>query len=272
PRVESATKAADAYLRGAQLRRARRDDAAAFQDVLRAFDTAPEHAAAAAALAAALIEKGQGKSSDEVWRRHADALIEGGQEVAGCSVHRRRLEAALEAGQFEAALAAALDARLDAVIDAKSLLAGLEPLHLGSDGPAPEESVPPPSGADEGVFERLLSRLGLSEFLAARLELAAEAAQGALASRCYLQLGNLLERNLGSTERALEPWVLAVVADPASESAREALRHYASSTGDYTPLVEALLRVGVRWERSQGEGRAQTDAPPAELDCLRELA
>jgi hypothetical protein len=272
PRVESAAKAADAYLRGAQLRRVRRDDAAAFQDVLRAFDTAPEHPPAAAALAAALVEKGQGKSSDEVWRRHADALIESGQEVAGCSVHRRRLDAALDSGQFEAALAAALDARLDAVIDAKSLLAGLEPLHLGSDAPAPADSVPPPSGAEEGVFERLLSRLGLSELLAARLELAAEAAQGALASRCYLQLGNLLERNIGSTERALEPWLLAVVADPASESAREALRHYASSTGDTVPLVEALLRVGVRWERALGEGRASTEAAPAELDCLRELA
>src|SRR6185295_14696199 len=142
PHVASATYAAEAYLRGAECRRARRDEAAAFQDVLRAFDTAPEHPAAAAALAHALHEKGQPRSGDEVWRRHADALIELGQEVAGCAVHRRRLDAALEAGQFEAALAAALDARLDAVVDAKSLLAGLEPLHLGNDsGTFPSNSL-----------------------------------------------------------------------------------------------------------------------------------
>ncbi|MEY2934038.1 MAG: hypothetical protein RL033_4787, partial [Pseudomonadota bacterium] len=101
----------------------------------------------------------------------------------------------------------------------------------------------------------------LSELLAARLELAAEAARGALSSRCYLQLGTLLERNIGSTERALEPWLLAVVADPASEAAREALRHYASSTGDYTPLVEALVRVGSGASAGTSAG----------LDCLREL-
>src|SRR6185295_13882215 len=130
---------------------------------------------------------------------------------------------------------------------------------------------PPSSSSEQGVFERLLSRLGLSELLAARLELAAEAAQGELASRCYLQLGNLLERNIGSTERALEPWVLALVSDPASESAREALRRYSTNTGDYSALVEALLRVGMRWEARQ---RAQPDAEqsppspasPAELD------
>lgn len=282
PHVASAAQAAEAYLRGAERRRARRDPVAAFQDVLRAFDTAPEHPGAAAALAAALHDKGQQRSGEEVWRRHADALIEHGQEVAGCRVHLRRLDVALEGGKYEAALAAALDARLDTVVDAKSLLAGLEPLHLGLDsssfataelGSAP----PPPSGSTEpGVFERLLARLGLSELLAARLELAAEAAPGPLASRCYLQLGQLLERTIGSTERALEPWVQAVVADPASEAAREALRHYATTTGDYMPLVEALMRVAVRLEGRPRdpapEAGAPSPAPAAELDCLRELA
>src|SRR6185503_17275612 len=55
---------------------------------------------------------------------------------------------------------------------------------------------------------------------------------------------------------------------------REALRHYASSTGDYMPLVEALLRVGVRVasQAHAPEAGAASPGRAAKLDCLRELA
>jgi len=276
PRATSPAQAAEAYLRGAERRRLRRDDAAAFQDVLRAFDTARQHTGAAEALARALLDKGQAASSDEVWRRHAEALLLLGQVDAGVAVHRRRLQAALRDGNSEAALAAALDARLDAGVDARRLVSCVAGAALAPAGgvAAPAGAVPAaiPDAAPvaesgslaEGAaaFEPLLVRLELWELLGARLELAAEAASGELASQCYLELGNLLERRVGSMQRALEAWLLAVVADPASDAARAALRRYAASTGDYSSLVEALVRAG------QSGSRA---APAGALDCLREL-
>ncbi len=256
PRATSAAQAAEAYLQGAARRAKRRDTATAFQDILRAFDTAPQHLDAAEALSHALSERGEVALVDEVWRRHADALLEAGQIESGSAVHRRRMQAFLEAGMLNEALAAAFDARLDAAVDARVLLGIVEA--IGADGKAEIQ----PSSDGEGAFDWLLWKLGLSELLAARLELAAEAASGALRSRCQLWLGHFVDRHLGNTERALDFWILALVADPDSEFAREVLRRHATTTGDYTPLVEALIRVGAD---------DHPRSPKGTVVCLREL-
>jgi tetratricopeptide (TPR) repeat protein len=253
PGATSAIQAADAYLKAAARRAIRRDEGAAFQDTLRAFDTAPEHAEAALALSRALVSRGQPGLVDEVWRRHAEALRAQGNGPAASAVHRRRLQVYLEAGLFEQALTAAFEAELDAAVDATLVLACAE-------GPRPDAHPTMPTEA--GVFDWLSWKLGLSELLAARLELAAEAAEGPLRSRCYLALGNFVERELGNTERALQPWLLGLVADPGSESARAALERHAATTGDYSPLIEALLRVGAEH---------QPASPEAALSCLGEL-
>jgi tetratricopeptide (TPR) repeat protein len=224
PRATSAIEAADAYLRGALCREQRSDGDLAFEDMLRAFDIAPQHSPAARALAQTFEQRGHARVADEIWRRHADAL-----GVEGVAVHRQRLERALGAEQYEAALAAALDARLDANVDGHALLAVVE-----------QDHVAPPPGAE---LDWLLKRLGLSELLAARLELAAEAAEPGLACRCRLALGRFADRVLGSTERAVEHWLEAVVVDPDNDAAKIVLRHYAATTGDHSPLIEAFIRV-----------------------------
>lgn len=253
PWATSAQRAADAYLRGAAERLQRKDSELAFQDTLRAFDTAPDHVEAAEALVHAFEARSQASQADEVWRRHAAALRGSGRADLAADVHAGRVDRHLAAGAWCEALAAALEAQLDAHIDAEALLATLELWRAEPEGSAP---------AVEHAFDWLLCRLGLWEPLAARLELASEAASGALESRCRLELGNLLEQQLGSNERALEPWMLAVVADPTSEAARANLRRYAAATGDWSPLVEALIRVG---------GLDPRNAPEGCADCLREL-
>lgn len=255
PWATSAQRAADAYLRGAAERLQHDDTQLAFQDTLRAFDTAPDHADAAGALARAFEAQGQPARADEVWRKHAAALAAGEHRDEATAVHRRRVQQHLAAEDWPAALAAALEAELDARIDAETLLAMVELWRSG----AIEGSPPPPL---EQAVDWLLCRLGAWEPFAARLELASEAASGGVSSRCRLELGNLLEQQLGSIERALEPWMLALVSDPASDAARANLRRYAAATGDYSPLVEALIRVG---------GLDHRNAPEGAGDCLREL-
>jgi Tfp pilus assembly protein PilF len=253
PWVTSAERAAEAYLRGAAGRLQHKDTNLAFQDTLRAFDTAPAHAEAASALARAFEARKQPNQADEVWRRHAEALGEERFEEA-VSVHRWRLDRQLAAGLFDAALASALDARLDASVEVESILSIAERARLETLA----ENVPDAASA----FDWLLCKLGLWEPFAARLELACEAVTGKLQSRCWLELGHVLDQKLGNTERALEPWMAAVAADPTSEPARASLRRYAATTGDYSPWVEALVRVGLQDHRNAPEGAGE---------CLREL-
>jgi tetratricopeptide (TPR) repeat protein len=256
PWATSAEMAANAYLQGAAERLRRKETSAAFQDSLRAFDTAPAHPEAAAALAQAFEARGQTNPADEVWRRHAHALAEAGQLDQSAALQRRRVQTWLDAGRWEEALAATFDAGLDIGVDAGlALEAARGARALGSDA---EPDAPPAAEC----FDWLLCKIGLWEPFAARLELAAEAAAAELRSRCLVELGHIYEKKLDSTERALEPWMSAVLADPRSEAARENLRRYATQTGDYAPLVEALVRVGVEDHRNAPEGSG---------DCLREL-
>jgi cellulose synthase operon protein C len=256
PWATSAERAANAYLQGAAERLRRKDTSAAFQDLLRAFDTAPVHAEAAAALAQAFEARSQVSQADEVWRRHAAALAAVDRHEEAAAIQQRRIQAHLDAGRLEEALTAALDAGLDGNLDPTITLEAARGARAsGSDA---EPDAPPAAEC----FDWLLCKLGLWEPFAARLELAADTAPAELRSRCLLELGHVLDRRLDSTERALEPWLLAVVADPRSEPARENLRRYAAQTGDFSPLVESLVRIGLLDHRNAPEGAGE---------CLREL-
>lgn len=251
PESTSARQAAEAYLSGAQHRQRRGERSQAFEDVLRAFDTAPENEASAEALSRALAKKTDAPARvDEVLRRHADALIRTGQFERGREVHHRRMRTAIARGELHGALAAALDARLDASLDAETLL---------SVAACPLASVP----VERRGFDWLLLELGLHELFAARLQLAGEVAVGPLASQCFNALGHFLEQRLGSVERALDAWVEAAYRDPDQRDAFASLRAYAEATGDYGPLVESLIRVGL-----VGDEASRTAAVAA----LRELS
>lgn len=242
PEVVTPEDAARFYLVASDARERLGERAAAFENVLRAFEIAPESSAAVDRLARLLSERGRAPAADEVRREHAAHLGPGAR-----SVHLRRLRDALRDGDMPAALGAALDARLDAEIDVKSVLAALAPRD---------------SGAEAAVlgFDELLERLGLFDLLAARLELGGELLTGAERARVRLALGRLYAGPLEQPERAAEAWVEALAADPGNEEAREALGRLAESTGDSTALVEALVRAG--------EAGAAT---PERAACLRDL-
>src|SRR5690606_27166041 len=101
-----------AYVEGARRREARGERAAAFEDLLRAFELAPESAIAAELLAQSLSARGRSGAADEVLREHALAGSRG-----ALSTHLGRLRDALSADDIPRALAAGLDAGLDLELD-----------------------------------------------------------------------------------------------------------------------------------------------------------
>jgi tetratricopeptide (TPR) repeat protein len=235
--------AADAYLAAADRREARDEKAAAFEDLMRAFEIWPAHPSAAERLATALLARGRGGAADEIRREHAGALGEGGR-----AAHLRRMRQAVKDGDLARALGAAFDARLDAEIDLRSVLGSIDPV----DG-----SEEAPLGIDG-----LLERAGMHELLAARVELASDFLAGRERARARVALGRLYTGPLGRADRAVEAWIDALVADPGCEAALEALRRHGVTTRDQSPLVEALVRVG--------EAKA-LGAQPDRVARLREL-
>ncbi len=242
PHVVSGQAAAQAYLEAAERRERLGERSSAFEDLLRAYEMAPESAAAADRLAQILTLRSRSGAADEVYREHARAL-----GAAAGPVHLKRLRAAVADGDFARALGAAFDARLDAQVDLKSVLSAVG----AKDGALP---------ASEIGFDELLERAGLHELFAARLELARELLAGRERARVGLTLGRLYNGPLGRLDRALDSWIDALVADPGNADAKSLLRAHASSTRDHGPLVEALIRIG---EGSAGSERSAS---------LRELA
>ncbi|MCB9584405.1 MAG: hypothetical protein H6718_03365 [Polyangiaceae bacterium] len=222
PAAITPARAADAYVEGARRREARGERAAAFEDLLRAFELCPESAIAAELLAQSLSARGRGGAADEVLREHALASQRG-----SLSTHLGRLRDALGADDLPRALAAGLDAGLDQELDPDASF----------------RAVTHADGASKG-FDEVLARAGLHELLAARLQLGLEQQSGAARARLGLALGRLYSGPLNSPERAVDAWMAALVADPSNEDAKIALRSHASATRDQAPLVEALIRVG----------------------------
>ncbi len=242
PDAVPADEAAAAYLEAARRRENQADKAAAFEDMLRAFEMAPAFGPAAQRLAGDLALRGRTGAADEILREHARACGD-----KGIAIHRARLRDAIVDGDSARALGALFDAGLDRGFDPSSVVRSAEP----------EDS-----GADLVTFDRLLADLGIHEVIAARLELSAEALSGAERARARLALGRVCAGSLGSTERAVEAWIDALVAQPSNEDAKSLLREHAAGTGDPMPLVEALLRAG-----SVEDGAASV----ARTSCLREL-
>ena len=242
PQVVSGPVAAHAYLEAAERRDRLGERSSAFENLLRAYEMAPEFGPAAARLAHVLTLRSRAGAADEVYREHARALGDEGRPV-----QLQRMRAAIGEGDWPRALGAAFDAQCDAEIDAKSVLSAIE----RKDG-AP--------AATELGFDELLERTGLHELFAARLELTCDGLTGRDRARVGLALGRLYAGPLGRPDRAVEAWVEALVADPANAEAKSLLRNHASSSRDHAPLLEALIRIG------------ETGASPERNACLRELA
>ncbi|HET7545739.1 MAG TPA: hypothetical protein VFK05_37985, partial [Polyangiaceae bacterium] len=242
PQVMSASAAAHAYLEAAERRDRAGERASAFENLLRAYEMAPELPAAAARLAHVLTLRSRAGAADEVYREHALSLGGGGQ-----AVQRKRMRAAIADGDWPRALGAAFDAGCDAELDSQSVLRAIE----RKEGAAL---------AGESGFDELLERTGLHELFAARLELTCEALAGRERSSVALALGRLYAGPLSRPERAAEAWLDALVADPGNAEAKSLLRNYASTSRDHAPLLEALIRIG------------ETDPGPHRNGCLRELA
>ncbi|MFO0571124.1 MAG: hypothetical protein U0263_36160 [Polyangiaceae bacterium] len=204
-------------LSGRFSREALGDRPAAFEDLLRAFEMAPGEPHPAERLAGSLAMRGRVGAADEVLREHARASGDRGH-----GVHLRRLREALAASDLPRALGAAFDARMDA--DAAG--------ERGSGKSRP--------------FDELLERAGLHELVAAQLELHSEELEGSERAALRRSLASLYAGALASPERALEAWVEALVADPGSHDARDALSGELVSTGDPAALVSALLRIARR--------------------------
>jgi hypothetical protein len=239
----SVEEAAHAYLDAAERREALGERPAAFENLMRAWEMAPQFAPAVERLALALTSRGRVGAADEVRREHARALPEQTR-----SIHLRRLRDALRDGDLARAVGAAFDARLDAELDLKSLLQAIEQRSEQS------ESV--------AGFDELLERVGMHELFAARLEIGCDLLAGRERARARLAQARLFAGPLGRSERALECWIDALVVWPGAVEAKEALRSHALATRDYGPLIEALIRVGESKASGQLEERSS---------CLREL-
>ncbi len=211
----SSERAAEGYLEGFRRREASGDRAAAFEDLLRAFEMAPGEPLPAERLAGALAVRGRVGAADEVLREHARASGDRGR-----SVHLRRVREALAADDLPRALGASFDARLEGELDAAE---------AGSKG--------------RPSFDELLGRVGLVELAAARQELALLSLPESERAAGRAALARLYAGPLGSPERAIEAWVEVLALDPTSSEARDALIGEHGATGDASPLISALLRV-----------------------------
>ncbi len=244
PDIVSRERASEAFLAASERREAMGDRSAAFENLIRAFEATAAHAPAAEKLATVLEQRGRRGARDEVRREHGKAL-----GAAGRAVHVRRMRIALREDDVAGALGAAFDARLDAEIDLRSVLGAIDPI----------------DGADDTAhvgLDGLLARTGLQELLAARVELACDFLAGRERARARIALGRLYAETLARPDRAVDAWMDAVISDPGNEEAKDSLRRYAAATRDFTPLVEALVRVG--------QTGAQTNRTERE-GCLKEL-
>jgi len=242
PHVMSGAAAAQAYLEAAERRDRSGERSSAFENLLRAYEMAPQLLPAASRLAHVLTLRSRAGAADEVWREHAIALADEGK-----SVQLQRMRAAIAEGDLPRALGAAFDARCDAECDLESALLAIE------------RREPAVLGSDVG-FDELLERTGLYELFAARLELSRDRLEGKQRASVDLALGRLYAGPLGRPDRAVEAWIEALVVDPGNAEAKSLLRNHGSTTRDHAPLLEALIRIG------------ETSAGPERTACLRELA
>ena len=242
PQVMSGSAAAHAYLEAAERRDRAGERSSAFENLLRAYEMAPESAPAASRLAQVLTLRSRAGAADEVYREHALALAGDGRRV-----QLQRMHTAIAEGDLPRALGAAFDSRCDAELDLKSAQSAIER----------RDAATPPN--DLG-FDELLERTGLHELFAARLDLSRDKLSGRERAHVALALGRLYAGPLGRHDRAVEAWIDALVAEPSNAEAKSLLRNHASSSRDHSPWLEAMIRIG------------ETGPGPERSACLRELA
>ncbi len=246
PQVVSGPVAAQAYLDAADRRDRLGELPNAFEDLLRAYEMAPDLAPAADRLAEVLTLRGRAGAADEVYREHARAL-----GAASAPVHMQRMRSASADGDLARALGAAFDAVCDAHIDLNRISSAID-------------SKGGTALAIEIGFDELLQRAGLHELFAARLELARDLLVGRERARVGLALARLYGGPLGRVDAAPEAWIDALVAEPGNAEAKSLLWAHASSTRDHGPLVEALIRIG------EGSPSRERSASLRELSSLAE--
>jgi hypothetical protein len=225
PDAFSPENAALAYVEGSRRRAQAGEKSAAFEDLLRAFEAAPQCSEAAEALHAELIGRGRAGAADEVLREHARALL----DEQAHRVHLKRMRAAAEQGEYHRAVAAGLDAQLESSFDVERAMAA-----ANRSGPAKPDDL---------SFERLLEEVGLFDLLAVRLDVAADSLSGSERAQARLAAARICAGKLGRPTRAVQLWMDALVSDPGAGDARQNLLRHASQTMDFAPLVEALIRV-----------------------------
>lgn len=241
PTEVRAELASAAFVEAARRRALARDAEGALEDWLRAFEVQPESSAAVEGAVELLRAKGRASAAAELLRAHAAG------QPDPADAHARLARQALAEGDLGAALGALLDG--------------------GLEGAAIHEAA---------LFDEVLSRAGLLDWLACRLELRAEGEAGRRRAAVYAELSRLAEGPLASPDRALAALVEAVVADPADGALRESLRALAARQHDLGAYVEALLRVVAA---CTGDRRASALAHLAEIaddaigdPCLSDFA
>ena len=212
PDVVTPSSAAVSYVDAAIRRSASNGDP--LEDLLRAFEAEPTSSVATSALATLFGERGKTGAADEFLRAHGESFAVSDPKRAAL-VHASRRTQAIAAGEVPRALGAALDEHLDEAFE----------------------------GEGASAMNDLLLRAGLHELLVARLEVAAERAPREQRAHLYEAIARFYAGALAQPARAAASYVEVVATDPGSEEGFAALRAYATSSGDETMLVEALVRV-----------------------------
>ncbi|HEU5075807.1 MAG TPA: hypothetical protein VFU02_16555, partial [Polyangiaceae bacterium] len=232
-----AESAALAYVEGSRRRERAGEKSAAFEDLLRAFEAAPQCAEAANALHHELSERGRAGAADEVLREHARVLL----DEQARAVHLVRMELAADQGELHRGIAAGLDARLESEFNVRDAVLAAARLERGEQ--------------DSG-FDGLLDEVGLHDLRAARLEVAADSLEGQSRAAARTAAARIYSTKLARPTRAVQAWLDAVVNHPAERDAWRGLREHAAQTMDFAPLVEGLIRVTERVTDSEAWGAA----------------
>ncbi len=115
-------ESARSYIKAAELRDAREEKGAAFENLLRGFEVAPASELAARALADVLRQRGRTGAADEILREH----LRHGSAAERAAHHQRAFYGALERQNPSLALESAFEAELDVELDADRIASELD--------------------------------------------------------------------------------------------------------------------------------------------------
>ncbi|HEX3343544.1 MAG TPA: hypothetical protein VHS09_03180, partial [Polyangiaceae bacterium] len=218
--------AAEAYVEAARRRGMQENDEAQLEDLWRAFAVDGSNGRAVQALVDALERRGKADAADEAWREHA-RLVAGRDAERAAVVNARRREGAVAAHANARALAALLDAGLDAHVD----------------------------GEQAAVLDGVLLELGMHEAVAARL--AARATRGAPVDRGDVSAGSAVSHaheddGTDSPASTAAAWVRAAASGDVRRQVLGLERLAATTTG---VVRSVLLSSAAERARASGDTR-----------------